>query len=224
MGFWIASLTFIILSFIAMISFGRINYQNENKTKYSFLNMFPYELSNVRRGTFLNFYRFFLYLYIAFSLTPALLLFSKYQSFSSLSTFLIFINVLIILQTISFLSLNIIEARFIKVHTIIATLYFGLSILSSGGVAIFLMNLYFSSSDPLLRNLILGIAFVVIGLLFIVVMLNPKLKTWPELESAINEDGTQSLRRPKFFILAFSEWIAILLNLVAQILLLIAYL
>ncbi|MFA5686725.1 MAG: hypothetical protein WCZ47_00290 [Bacilli bacterium] len=224
MPLWITSITFLILSFISMIAFGLINFFEEQKVKYSFLQMFPYELSSQSRGKYYILHRLFLYFYVAFSLTPALLLFMKYQSYQQLSSFLLFVNVLFIIQAIIFLSLNIIEARFIKTHATIATLYFAFSLLSSGGASIFLINLYINSSDNLVTQLVIGVLLVLISILLLVIMLNPRLKNWPQLEQVNNIDGTQSLKRPKIFILAFSEWLVVFLNFIAYLLILIAYL
>lgn len=224
MGFWIASIIFLLLSFISMIAFGLINFFEEQKTKYSFLQMFPFELSSSSRSKYYTLYRISLYLYVAFSLTPALLLFMKYQGYQQLSSFLIFVNVLFIIQAIIFLSLNVIEARFVKTHTIMATLYFAFSLLSNGVASIFLINLYINGVDNYLKELIIGIFLAIISLLTLIIMLNPRLKNWPKLDYENNEDGTQRLKRPKIFILAFSEWLVIFLNVLTQIFILIAYL
>lgn len=224
MGLFIASFVFIVLSFVGMIFLGKINYLQEEKMKYSFLSMFPYELSSKSRGKFYIFYRICLYLYVAFSFTPILFLFLKYQHYQSLTSFIIFLSVLFVIQAVIFLSLNIIEAKYIKTHALIATLYFAFSLLTSGGGAIFLINMFIKSPDGYLKELILGILLAIVALALLVIMLNPRLKKWPELEQVINEDGSQELKRPKLFILAFSEWLVVFLNFIAQIIILLAYL
>ena len=58
----------------------------------------------------------------------------------------------------------------------------------------------------------------VIALAVAIILVNPRLKTWAKLEKVVDEDGASSLKRPKPFVLAFSEWIVIFLGVLSYIL------
>ncbi|MFA7067453.1 MAG: hypothetical protein GX816_01450 [Erysipelotrichia bacterium] len=224
MGLWIASIVILCFSFLGVIIFGFSNFQETFKAKFSVLNMFPYELSYHNQGKMLLFYRFFLYLYVAFSITPALMMVSKYINYYGYFSYVVMISILFVINAVVLLTINIIQAKFVKLHTMIATVYFALSVLAAGAVSIFLINLYLSNNQNDLNFLIYGILEALLGFAILVIMLNPRLRHWAELNTKANEDGTTVIVRPRLFILAFSEWLVIFINFAVQILLLLAYL
>lgn len=224
MGLWIAAIVILSLSFLGMFIFGLSNYQETFKTKFSVLNMFPYELSFHNQGQTLIFYRFFLYLYVAFSLTPSLLMVSKFFQFPGYMSYLIMISIVFVINAVVLLTMHIIQAKFVRLHTLIATTYLALSILGAGAVSIVLFNLYISNNQIDVNYLVLGVLEAVAGFALLVVMLNPRLRNWAEMNTEENEDGTVVVTRPKIFILALSEWLSIFINFAVQIMLLIAYL
>ena len=54
------------------------------------------------------------------------------------------------------------------------------------------------------------------------VVANPKLKNWDRLETVTNEKGEQVVRRPKWFVLAYSEWFVFFVSILVDILTLVA--
>ena len=65
-------------------------------------------------------------------------------------------------------------------------------------------------------SLILGIASCVIAIAVLFLIVNPKLKNWAKLE--VETDGDQkTYKRGKVFILAFTEWLILLLSVVGEI-------
>lgn len=223
MGLWIAAIIILPISFFWMLAFGLINHRETFKEHFSLLNMFPYELSYHNQGQRLLFYRFFLYLYTAFSLTPAMLLISKYLNYPAYLSYLVMIGGILVITSISFLTMHIIPAKFIRLHSIVATAYLAGSALGAGAASIFLINLFLGNNQTQPAFLILGVIVAVIGLLILAVMVNPRLRQWAQLETRPSEDGTLVVVRPRLFILAFSEWLVIFLNLFVQILILVAY-
>jgi len=216
---WLASIAVTTFSFAGMLIFGFANYKEAFKARFSPLNMFPYELSFHNRGKLIIIYRFFLYLFSAFSLTPALLMVSKYVAFPSFRIYLILITIFFLASALTFLALNIIQAKFVMLHTILATAYFALSALIAGSTAIFLINIH---SDAKLLSL--GIIEAALAFSSLLVMLNPRLRHWAELKATTNEDGTVSIERPRIFILAFSEWLILFIDFAVQIVFFLAYL
>ena len=99
MGLWIATFVVLLFAFLGILIFGFSNYQETFKTKFSILNMFPYELSYHNQGMMIVFYRFFLYLYAAFSIAPALLMISKYYHFPGYVSYLIMIGILFVITS-----------------------------------------------------------------------------------------------------------------------------
>jgi len=224
MGLWIASIIILCFSFLGVIILGFANFQETFKAKFSVLNMFPYELSYHNQGKLLLFYRFFLYLYAAFSITPALMMVSKYINFFGYLSYIVMISILFVINAIVLLTLHIIQAKFVRLHTMIATAYFAISALAAGASSIFLINLYLGNNQNDWNLLVFGILEAMLGFAILIIMLNPKLRNWAELNTKTNEDGTTIITRPKLFILAFSEWLVIFVNFAVQILLLLAYL
>ncbi|MFA5421212.1 MAG: hypothetical protein WC344_00250 [Bacilli bacterium] len=224
MALWIASIVILSTSFLGMLIFGLSNYRETFKAKFSVLNMFPYELSYHNQGKLILFYRFFLYLYVAFSLTPALLMVGKYVNFSGYLSYLVMIGFIFVINAVIFLTMHIIQAKFVRLHSIVATAYFAFSVLEAGAVSIILFNLYFSIFQADISFLVFAILEAVLGFAILLVMINPNLRNWAQMKSEPGADGTGTLVRPKFFILAFSEWLVIFINFGVQILLLLAYL
>lgn len=224
MGLWIASLSILLIAFLGMFIFGVSNYQETFKAKFSLLNMFPYELSYHNQGMMIIIYRFFLYVYVAFSISPALLMISKYYHFPGYVSYLIMVGILFVISAVSLLTLHIIQAKYVRLHTIVATIFFAVSALTSGAVSIVLINLYISNNYVDIKFLMIGLMEAMLGFATLLIMLNPRLRNWAQMNSTTDEDGTVVIERPRFFVLAFSEWLVIFINLAVQILLLIAYL
>lgn len=223
MGLWIAAIIILPFSFFLFVFYGLSNHHQTFKERYSFLNMFPYELSYHNQGRLLLFYRLFLYVYAAFSLTPALLLISKYFNYPSFLSYLALIGGIFVISAISFLTLHIIQAKFVRLHSLVATSYFASSVLSAGASSIFLINLYLSNNGTQPVFLFLGIVVAILGLFILAIMVNPRLRDWAKMNSQQNEDGTVVIVRPRIFVLALSEWLVIGLNLLVQIIILVAY-
>lgn len=224
MGLWIASLSILLIAFLGMFIFGVSNYQETFKAKFSLLNMFPYELSYHNQGMMIIIYRFFLYVYVAFSISPALLMISKYYHFPGYVSYLIMVGILFVISAVSLLTLHIIQAKYVRLHTIVATIFFAVSALTSGAISIVLINLYISNNYVDIKFLMIGLMEAMLGFATLLIMLNPRLRNWAQMNSTTDEDGTVVIERPRFFVLAFSEWLVIFINLAVQILLLIAYL
>ena len=62
---------------------------------------------------------------------------------------------------------------------------------------------------------VLSIMQFAISLTVVFILVNPRLKNWAQLEKVVGKDGGSSLKRPKPFVLAFSEWIIIFLSVLA---------
>lgn len=88
-------------------------------------------------------------------------------------------------------------------------------IISSGMAAFYFLavyhNVYLSSS------LFLTIFLLLVVVVSIGVLLNPKLRDWDKMERAVKEDGSVYYIRPKRFVLPYSEWLLLLMSFVSNI-------
>ena len=58
----------------------------------------------------------------------------------------------------------------------------------------------------------------ILGLAALGFLLNPKLAQWAELNATMEKDGSVVTSRPRPFPLAFTEWVLVLINVLATIL------
>ena len=94
-----------------------------------------------------------------------------------------------------------------KKHIIIDCIAFFLAFLTPGLIAIESFRLFNH-----LNNSVALVAFIIsilICLVIFILIMNPKITKWAEMEKHVNEDGSATYQRPKYFVLAFSEWIVI---------------
>ena len=182
---------------------------NKGKKKFSILTDFPYEMMNKKVKNYT------IYFLVGYFLLVLLTNVSMFLNFYDASSGIIGLLVLSAFLTLTYAFFTL------RIHTITASLeksHLGrfflmgltLALLSSVNGLIFI-NL---SREHDLEKLIfaLSILMFVIALIVVIVMVNPRLKTWAKLEKVVDEDGNSSLKRPKPFVLAFSEWITIFLG------------
>ena len=65
-------------------------------------------------------------------------------------------------------------------------------------------------------SLVLGIVSGVIAIAVLFLIVNPKLKNWAKLEVE-GEGEEKTYKRGKVFILAFTEWLILLLSVIGEI-------
>ena len=61
----------------------------------------------------------------------------------------------------------------------------------------------------------LAIICLVIALIKGLILVNPRLSKWTELQSSVGSDGVVTSSRPRPFILAFSEWLTLFLDILS---------
>ena len=111
------------------------------------------------------------------------------------------------------------DAKYTKTHMILVTISMCLSLLSNAlttllGVLVF--KNYHDRGITSIPTLILAIAAFVFALGNLVLIFNPKLTKWAKLETS-NDGGEVTVSRGKIFILAFSEWLTLLLTSLGEI-------
>jgi len=216
----LASFILSIVFLGLFLLFSLIAFFDQNKKKYDFKNCFPYEINKYKLTRENVFGR------VALILSALMVIYflccypigkTGYEFGVS-----IFMAVTGILAAISMVFIIFTPIQNLKNHLIFDILLFV-------GVLALTFSLGFYSLWPLKESLtnidvkrtLVGVTaiFIVIGLVALV--FNPKMKEWAQLKEKVEEDGTVTYERPKWFVLAYTEWIFIALIYIDILLLLI---
>ena len=186
--------------------------------KFSFLRTFPYEYMN-ERGNEVILFKPLLYVLTGLAFTPLFVITPLIKEFGNLSFFSVVISCVFGLAMICNCLLFFFDARYTKTHMVLFTVASCLTFLSNTLTTIYAFVIFKGYKDMAIdhtSSLILGIAsgVLAIGVLFLIV--NPKLKTWAKLE-AEGEGEEKTYKRGKVFILAFTEWLILLLSILGEI-------
>ena len=200
-----------------LLGSGQFEYslKDDRKRMCSILTDFPYEMTPKNRK---NYALIFLAGYFFLSLLTNVLMFINFYDYAPTITGLLIISAFL---TLSYAFFNL------RIHKLTASLekshlgrffVMGLTLILLTSInGIIFINL---SRGRKLETLVfvLSIIMFVIALAVAIILVNPRLKTWAKLEKVVDEDGASSLKRPKPFVLAFSEWIVIFLGVLSYIL------
>ena len=204
-----------VVLFAAFIFFGLWNYRKEQGRKYDFLTEFPYEM--LGKKTAIS--RFVSSLLGAYLISLVLLCVFQISLFYQSSTLLPFIIVggfLTLAYGIVTMFLSTLSASNEKAHLNLFVINAGFLVVNASMNGIFL----WAASRGLTMEIaskILGTICFFAAVAAVLVMMNPKLKDWPLLENVAEPDGTVSFRRPRPFILAWSEWILLFVSLMVSV-------
>jgi hypothetical protein len=202
---FILSIVLIAIFFL----FSLLSYKEENNKKYDFRCMFPYELNSYKNTKDNIFGKISLvlslvlicYFFIAipsygrsnFEIQIPLALFATLSIISSISLFFIpfkFLKLHLVLDIILFVSL---------VSLTLSLSFYGLEFVKSLG----------ASEEYITFGIIIVSVCLVLLIPLLILIFNPKLKNWSKLVEIKNDDGTFTYNRPKWFTLAYTEWIFI---------------
>ncbi len=206
--------TFIFAIFF--ILFSVLNYKKRFNLTYNIRNTFPYELNY--QGTFKD--NLAGNICLILSLLSAAMFYAffdlnKTDGFYVFEMIAGFVSIIAIALVV-FIPLNSLKAHLLST----VTLFTFTLLLTAGCVAaniLRLSDLYKNFDQFNVFNLVAAIISGILCLTAIIICLNPKLKYWANLQAEPNEDGSKSFKRPKYFVLAFSEWLMIfiiLLNII----------
>jgi hypothetical protein len=216
-------LAYIVGVFLVLL-LGPKGYERE-KEPYSFLRYFPYELYGDSRGAFRVFARIGeAFALLADGALPLFLLLAYHNTLAGeVPSYLTGLMIFTTLFILSYFLMSLIPASAEKAQLSLFFSSAALSTLSFTMEGLLLIILIRSVSGKELLYIVVGILFA-LALATIVLPLNPKMKHWAELEKVSESDGTLSFRRPRFFILAFSEWLLTLFRAVGFVLALVGFL
>lgn len=206
-GFFIAA----VILFLGFIALSFTNYKAKYKQKYNIRNMFPYEL-NFKNAFADNITgNLCLILYVLVTLGFYIICF--YEGFIVKNYYVAVIAITI--NVLMSASLVFVPLNAVKLHLGVGLISLVSSIGVFGSIGFVLLTDY--QILELIPSLILGIISLVFCLFYFGVTMNPKLNSKINYETKQNEDGTVSYIRPKYFVLAFSEWLSIFTNLIAMV-------
>lgn len=181
---------------------GFANFKKEKKRSFSFLSYFPFEIEE-GKGTLsvmTEIASFATSLFVG-AFSSALLWDSSFQPFWSLAIVMVCIGLTkAVLQCLLFR----VPAYHFKSHISLVAVSFCLNALSSFVMGLFFLNTRSVEPASCLTFMALEWVFAFANLFLI---LNPKLAHWTEMKTEVNEDGTTVAKRPRPFVLAFSEWL-----------------
>lgn len=199
LGLFLGSfLLFIIGTMISVF-----NYKNRFNMKYNFRNTFPYELNY--KGTFKD--NLFGNVLLCISAVAMIVFFIFFDRFKN-NGFLIFTMIGGIIAAVDFIVLIFMPLNILKGHLFAVVVLFAIALLSTASTAA--GNFFRLYDDKTKFNyLAAGLIATLLCIFAVVITLNPKLKYWAQLSPEPNKDGTKSYKRPKYFVLAYSEWVLI---------------
>ena len=210
LGFLLACL----FLFICFVLASRVNYKNRFKLNYSLRQHFPYELNYQGK------YKDNIYgnlLYAVFFICSVLFLVFFDQNHNS--GYLIFALVAGGILLLSLTSLIYISFDHLRLHMIMVAISFIFSLSFSFSIVLASYYKYKEVSSPsAIVSMIMGIVAV---LAVVILLLNPRLAHWADMDKETKEDGTVVMKRPKWFVLAYSEWALFFIYLFSYITLLV---
>lgn len=208
------SLTIAVTSlvlFVAGIVFSISNYRRRYQSKYSLKNMFPFEF-NYMGHFFDNILGNFLFIF------SGLCLLVFYATFKGSRTegFGIFLFVAGIIVSGLITSLYFVSTKYLKTHIVILTLCFALTFMSIAASA--LLNLKYYRHDQNITALTGFIYSIVLAVFAFALAMNPKLsfKIQAKVKQTVNDEEAK-YERPKWIVVAFTEWMLILTAYLNQI-------
>ncbi len=210
---WGLILGAIVLVFLLMITFGYLFSKKEDKS-ISFFSHFPFEII---KGEVSN---IFLIIYMIVAFAPLFVIIPLFGEFGDFAVFNIFIAAFFGLFSLVVGAIIKITTKYIVPHIRLASILMAGAFLMSALTSLhFFLNFSMMSKFPGngYVHLSLGIIAGLLALGMLVVMFNPRLKKWAQLEEHIDGDN-KIFDRPKFFPLAYSEWISVIVLFISQLL------
>ena len=199
-GVLIVSLVFFTL----LVVVSPLLYKRRIGVKYSFKNMFPFEL-NYKSMIKENFYT---YLFLALFVMASIGLFATFDTTYS-NGFHIFAMISGIACALLIVGIFMVPLTNLRLHIIFASLFLTLNFGSSASMLVSAWKSNQEYMTPLkIVCIVIGMIILVLGFVSIV---NPKMTLDIRAEEKIGENGEKMMVRPKWVVLAFTEWIHIIL-------------
>lgn len=209
-------MTFSVISFgVALIFLGvflvfsLISYYEQNKKKYDFRNCFPYEINNytvTRDNIFGRISLIISAIAIVFFYTTYPLGLTSYHFGLA-----VFVSILGIISVVSMLLIVFVPFLNLKLHLGSDIVFFSSTFMLNIGIAFLsLWELRDNTVSVNILKTIIGVIALIIAVFLIILVMNSKMKEFSKLKENTSDDGTVTYERPRWFVLAYTEWIYIL--------------
>ena len=208
LGWAIAIFVPWVFTLVFSLMLGRKAYAEEERSRYSFLIHFPYELYGGHTPQ-RHVARVLIYVFCGFDALACALPLIFLDFHPSLLSLAIMVFVFGILKNIALSIMVSVPAYEFKPHLITFTAFGGAEVLQCVlGVLFFINRFTVSEGVALTFAIVVG----AVGLSAAIALANPRLSKWTKLDAVIDEDGAITTSRPRPFPLAFTQWILILLS------------
>lgn len=208
------SLSFAFLGAFLLVDaffvfFARLYYKKKKGQAFSFLNGFPFELALDKTvKVFFAIACFFdlfanVHFFVTFSHNPRGLGFLAFA-----------LGLCVVIRTLLLMFMVVLPASYNKQHILVVSLYFGFAALVGLLGGFYLFRLSQGGLYP--ATLVFGILSMMLGVINLFIMANPRFASWAKLASE-EEGGEVVVKRPAFFLLAASEWLGILLSVLISV-------
>ena len=200
LGFLIAAI-FLFACFVVASVF---NFKMRFKKPYHLRSHFPYEL-NYRGNYKDNIYGNIIYAIYVLAVIVFLVFFDTTHNSGYLIVGLVAASIVLI--SLSFLVY--VPVDHLRVHMLIVAFAFIFSLTLASATTIGSYFKYKENNN--VPSLISFIGSIIMVASYVILILNPKLSHWAEMDQETKEDGTVVQVRPKYFVLAYSEWAMMIL-------------
>lgn len=206
--------------FIALFVVSKLINKKLKRDWNGYTSYFPSELYGSKEK--LNHaYKILNYVYAGIGFGGIIIVLPHLYDFSNVGILAIVIAAVAGITTLVQLVLKVIPVFFVKQHILVSSIYMTsvtmeLALTSFFGILLF--NIYNETHEASFVTLTFAILSGLLTLVSLVIMFNPRLKDWARLANISNNKEEKEFARPKFFPLAFSEWLFIVLNFLGLIL------
>ncbi len=206
LGILIISIVFFSLLFVA----SSLLYRRRMKITYSIKNMFPFEFT-YKADFKENFYTYLFLLLFVFASIGFFATFDRTYS----NGYHIFVLIAGSICSLLIIAMFMVPLTRLRLHTILAVIFFTLNFAIAGSMFI---DAWRSNQEYLTP---LKIVCLVIGGMILltqfVSIINPRMTLNFKAEEKVNENGEKIMVRPKWVVLAFTEWLNIILFIINMI-------
>lgn len=211
-GWFIGLAAASIILFIAYFLLSTFNYKKRFENKYDVKCFFPYELNYESKLTDNLLGNIALIL----SMFTSMGLFALGLAYFKTNGYLIAALIAGIIYSILVLGIHFTPLKLLKFHFVVMIILFVAAFFTPMALGLTSFNVYQNTKNVF--TLVLMIISFIVGLVMFVFVMNPKLSFNIKMKVAVDEQGNEKYIRPKFILVAFTEWLMVLLLPVSQIL------
>ena len=211
-GWFIGLAAASIILFITYFLLSTFNYKKRFENKYDVKCFFPYELNYESKLTDNLLGNIALIL----SMFTSMGLFALGLAYFKTNGYLIAALIAGIIYSILVLGIHFTPLKLLKFHFVVMIILFLASFFTPMALGLTSFNVYQNTKNVF--ALVLMIISFIVGLVMFVFVMNPKLSFNIKMKVAVDEQGNEKYVRPKFILVAFTEWLMVLLLPVSQIL------